>query len=280
MTLDSPGEEGLKPTRWLGFCSRKMQELIAGVEKIVFDLEADVEQQKGTGLLPFLGMDSGLCPFRHLSGEKTVVCKHWLRGLCKKGDQCEFLHQYDVTKMPECYFFSNFGKCSNKECPFLHVDPASRLRDCPWYNQGFCKNGPLCKYQHTRRVMCINYLVGFCPAGPKCKFMHPKMNLLLGNQDNFKSQAPGPAPLTSAGSISSKDSSVDRLPPSRISALHFLHYHLRTRHNMAQPSPSFKPLPQITCFRTSDLSQTLTPLASRRVRAIQLEKGADLEAAS
>ena len=24
------------------------------------------------------------CPFRHTSGPKTVVCKHWLRGLCKK----------------------------------------------------------------------------------------------------------------------------------------------------------------------------------------------------
>lgn len=52
----------------------------------------------------------GMCPFRHISGEKTVVCKHWLRGLCKKGDQCEFLHEYDMTKMPECYFYSKFGE--------------------------------------------------------------------------------------------------------------------------------------------------------------------------
>ena len=52
----------------------------------------------------------GMCPFRHISGEKTVVCKHWLRGLCKKGDQCEFLHEYDMTKMPECYFYSKFGQ--------------------------------------------------------------------------------------------------------------------------------------------------------------------------
>lgn len=52
-----------------------------------------------------------VCPFRHTKGEKTVVCKHWLRGLCKKGDQCEFLHEYDMTKMPECYFYSKFGKC-------------------------------------------------------------------------------------------------------------------------------------------------------------------------
>lgn len=51
------------------------------------------------------------CPFKHSKmGEKAIVCKHWLRGLCKKGDLCEFLHEYDLSKMPECYFFSKFGK--------------------------------------------------------------------------------------------------------------------------------------------------------------------------
>lgn len=38
-----------------------------------------------------------------------VVCKHWLRGLCKKGDNCEFLHEYDLSKMPPCHFFINYG---------------------------------------------------------------------------------------------------------------------------------------------------------------------------
>lgn len=47
---------------------------------------------------------------RHVRGDRTVVCKHWLRGLCKKGDQCEFLHEYDMTKMPECYFYARFSK--------------------------------------------------------------------------------------------------------------------------------------------------------------------------
>ncbi|KAM6377255.1 putative cleavage and polyadenylation specificity factor subunit 4-like protein [Pluvialis apricaria] len=165
-----------------------MQELVAGVEKIRFDLEADVEQQRGARPLPFLAMDKpgaavceffhrGLCtkgmrcPFRHASREKTVVCKHWLRGLCKKGDGCDFLHEYDVTKMPECYFYSKFGECSNKDCPFLHIDATASTMGCPWYDRGFCRRGPLCKYKHTRRVMCTNYLVGFCPEGPKCKFM-------------------------------------------------------------------------------------------------------------
>nr|XP_015294275.2 putative cleavage and polyadenylation specificity factor subunit 4-like protein isoform X2 [Macaca fascicularis] len=141
-----------------------MQEVIAGLERFTFAFEEDVEMQKGTGLLPFPGMDKSasavcnffakglcekgkLCPFRHDRGEKMVVCKHWLRGLCKKGDHCKFLHQYDITRMPECYFYSKFG--------------------------------PLCKYRHVPRIMCLNYLVGFCPEGPKCRFSHPKMNLLF-----------------------------------------------------------------------------------------------------
>ncbi|XP_014593037.2 putative cleavage and polyadenylation specificity factor subunit 4-like protein [Equus quagga] len=166
-----------------------MQEVIAGLGRFTFTFEKDVEMQKGTGLLPFQGMDKSssavcnffakglcekgkLCPFRHDRGDKMVVCKHWLRGLCKKGDQCKFLHQYDATRMPECYFFSKFGDCNNKECPFLHVKPAFKTRDCPWYDQGFCKDGPLCKYRHVRRTLCINYLAGFCPEGPKCQFAH------------------------------------------------------------------------------------------------------------
>lgn len=36
---------------------------------------------------------------------KKVVCKHWLRGLCKKSDeQCDFLHRLEADRMPECWF--------------------------------------------------------------------------------------------------------------------------------------------------------------------------------
>ncbi|XP_075415802.1 putative cleavage and polyadenylation specificity factor subunit 4-like protein [Tenrec ecaudatus] len=173
-----------------------MQELIASLEGFSFTFEDDVRAQRGTGLLPFQGMDKsgaavctffskGLCgkgkrcPFRHDTGGRTVVCKHWLRGLCKKGDQCKFLHQYDTSRMPECYFYSKFGDCSNKECPFLHMKPAAQTQACPWYDQGFCKDGPRCKYRHVHRVMCVNYLAGFCPDGPKCRLAHPKLNPFL-----------------------------------------------------------------------------------------------------
>ena len=113
-----------------------------------------------------------LDPRRH-----KVVCKHWLRGLCKKGDQCEFLHRLDHDRMPECWYFSNFGECGNKECIFLHVRPDEKTSDCPWYARGFCKHGQRCRHRHTRKKPCSKYLAGFCPDGAKCTLGHPKWEL-------------------------------------------------------------------------------------------------------
>ena len=169
----------------------RMELLVAPVEHITFDFEVALSQQLGAQPLPFPGMDKSgaavcefyvrstcqrgaACPFRHVRGDKTIVCKHWLRGLCKKGDQCEFLHEYDMSKMPECYFYSRFNACHNKECPFLHIDPEAKVRDCPWYDRGFCRHGPNCRHRHVRRVLCINWLAGFCPVGSSCPDAHPK----------------------------------------------------------------------------------------------------------
>ncbi|XP_052053211.1 putative cleavage and polyadenylation specificity factor subunit 4-like protein [Apodemus sylvaticus] len=181
-----------------------MEEVIAGLQGFTFTFEHDVELQKGTGLLPFQDMDKSssavcnffakglcvkgiLCPLRHEQGEKMVVCKHWLRGLCRKSDCCNFLHQYDVSRMPVCYFHSKFGNCSNKECPFLHLKSVSKVQDCPWYDQGFCREGPLCKYRHVHQVLCPNYFTGFCPKGPKCQFGHPKTSPIF-HPSNVKLQ--------------------------------------------------------------------------------------------
>jgi hypothetical protein len=78
-----------------------MQDIIAPVQNIHFDLDEIVCSQQGALPLPFPNMDKAnvgvcefflrsncsnqRCPFRHIHGDKTVVCKHWLRGLCKKG---------------------------------------------------------------------------------------------------------------------------------------------------------------------------------------------------
>ena len=30
--------------------------------------------------------------------------------------------------------FYNLGQCGNKECPFLHIDPEAKIKDCAWYD--------------------------------------------------------------------------------------------------------------------------------------------------
>jgi len=109
-------------------------------------------------------------------GFNSLVCKHWLRGLCKKGESCEFLHEYNLRKMPECNFFVRNGYCSNgDECLYLHVDPLSRLPPCPHYDRGFCALGPRCSKRHLRRRLCPAYLAGFCPDGRACRDgAHPR----------------------------------------------------------------------------------------------------------
>jgi cleavage and polyadenylation specificity factor subunit 4 len=103
-------------------------------------------------------------------------------GLCKKGDVCEFLHEYNIRKMPECkylssaflitlgWFFNKHGYCQNvEECLYRHIDPVSRMEICPWYERGFCPLGPECDKRHVKgRRICQSYLTGFCPLGKEC----------------------------------------------------------------------------------------------------------------
>lgn len=121
------------------------------------------------------------CYNKHVSPmfSNKIVCKHWLRGLCKKGDHCEFLHEYNLRKMPECLFFSKNGFCTQTpECQYLHIDPQTKIPECLYYSRGFCPDGPACKNRHIKKIICQNYLTGFCPDGPFCDLAHPKFELL------------------------------------------------------------------------------------------------------
>lgn len=78
---------------------------------------------------------------------RTVVCRHWLQGLCQKGDNCDYLHKLDKSKMPPC----KHGKqCKIKNCPLKHVDEEERP-ECLFFKQGFCFKGPQCTFRHLKR---------------------------------------------------------------------------------------------------------------------------------
>jgi hypothetical protein len=67
--------------------------------EFLFDVEGEMAEAEG----PLRSVSLYVQP---LTGKRrTVVCKHWLRGLCKKGDLCDYLHEYDEDKMPICQFY-------------------------------------------------------------------------------------------------------------------------------------------------------------------------------
>ncbi|KAA1090468.1 RNA-binding component of cleavage and polyadenylation factor [Puccinia graminis f. sp. tritici] len=115
----------------------------------------------------------------HHSSHSKTVCKHWLRGLCKKGNSCEFLHEYNLRTMPECWFFGKYGFCSNgDECMYLHVDERMRVLECMDFRRGFCPKGPDCPQKHIRRPICRLYMAGFCPYEKTCHIGgHPKFEV-------------------------------------------------------------------------------------------------------
>lgn len=105
------------------------------------------------------------------------MCKHWLRGLCKKGETCEFLHEYNLRRMPECSYYARTLTCSNgDDCLYLHIDPESKRPPCPHYDRGFCPLGPHCALKHNKKdKLCPFYLAGFCPEGKAClNGAHPR----------------------------------------------------------------------------------------------------------
>lgn len=86
----------------------------------------------------------------------TVVCKHWLKGLCQKDEKCEYLHQYDLSRMPVCSSITKGKLCTAEDCVFKHIDP--NLKRCPRYDLGFCIKGPACKERHERSKNPPEYL--------------------------------------------------------------------------------------------------------------------------
>lgn len=81
------------------------------------------------------------------SGKHSVVCRHYVLGNCMKGDLCDFLHQFDLTRMPECHKYMKFGRCDEVGCQFKHTKSDEKIV-CMDYRWGFCSLGPTCRKRH------------------------------------------------------------------------------------------------------------------------------------
>ncbi|KAJ1612971.1 cleavage and polyadenylation specificity factor 4-like protein [Cryptosporidium canis] len=89
----------------------------------------------------------------NIRGRHSVVCRHWMRNMCMKGDFCDFLHQYDREKMPPCFTYQKYGVCLDRvlnSCPFKHKSDDTQL--CADYFLGLCPFGPMCKRNHEPKV--------------------------------------------------------------------------------------------------------------------------------
>ena len=164
-----------------------------------------------------------------------------------KGDRCEFLHQYDLSKMPLC---RHGDRCKIKDCPFRHISEADRL-ECVFYSQGFCIHGPFCRYKHVRREredlplvadftlglsqmqakdgqttrrpapkpnefykvsLCKHFMQGECPFGDQCHFAHGEHELRKfpkNNENDGGSGGAEDAELTENMFSTSENTTVD-----------------------------------------------------------------------
>jgi len=77
------------------------------------------------------------------------VCRYWLRNMCRKGDECQFLHALDHEKMPLC---AAGDFCSNIECQFKHR-PTEGRSVCANYQLGFCYFGRRCPHLHVVKTV-------------------------------------------------------------------------------------------------------------------------------
>ena len=128
-----------------------MELLAPNDDDIELDFEADLRAQDAWRESQLMQETGGLGSMARgilrPGGRHTVVCKHWLRDLCMKGDKCDFLHQYDLARMPECPQWARFGKCPDNDCDFRHD---TEKMECQKYKFGFCKLGSQCRMRHDK----------------------------------------------------------------------------------------------------------------------------------
>ena len=82
---------------------------------------------------------------------KKLVCVHWIKQRCTRGETCDYLHSYDADKLPICRYFTQNGSCHKElECVYRHPKPTDALtavggnkkaERCPYYERCFCKLG-------------------------------------------------------------------------------------------------------------------------------------------
>eukprot|EP00903_Cladosiphon_okamuranus_P016558 g15275.t1 len=64
------------------------------------------------------------------------------------GDSCGYLHKMDRNRMPICRWRTD---CQVEGCAFRHEEE-QEAPECAMYQQGFCRQGPTCRFRHVKRA--------------------------------------------------------------------------------------------------------------------------------
>ncbi|EPT30312.1 zinc finger (CCCH type) motif-containing protein [Toxoplasma gondii ME49] len=177
-------------------------------QRFQFSFEPSLEQQKQEEgrLLNEQGISRADCVSGRQWGKHTVVCRHWWKGMCMKGEFCDFLHQLIYHRMPAC---RNQLCCPDTRrgcCPFRHEDggPAGAPKAVPGAPAAGDGHGSVAGGQEGEEAAnvygaslpdftstdyvsggagasgnqqeCVNYFLGFCKHGPKCRRKHTAKN--------------------------------------------------------------------------------------------------------
>ena len=80
----------------------------------------------------------------------SVVCLYWLKGLCKNGNNCNYLHEAIPEKYPECPHGIN---CTKQGCILKHIK--KEQKECHAYNSGYCPYGKNVKIYINKKIFVL-----------------------------------------------------------------------------------------------------------------------------
>lgn len=107
------------------------------------------------------------CPYVH-DRSKVQLCMSYLGGLqrhsglgssatnldvaqlCKRGPNCQLVHEVDRERAPECGPFTRNGYCpAGTKCVYQHVKKAPGAQPCARFLQWYCARGSKCAFRHS-----------------------------------------------------------------------------------------------------------------------------------
>ena len=143
---------------------------------------------------------------------KTSICKYYLEGTCKKGEQCSHAHHEKelqekpvLSKTRMCKQVLRNGNCNDPECTFAHgidelvsANAFFRTKMCEFHLNGGCKLGDKCRYAHSPDQLNENQCVSASPASSYAQSMKSVPSV------DFNDSPDTGYPLRKRGSVSSR----------------------------------------------------------------------------